>query len=200
MTTTQQRGIESISIDTLSHDPANVRTHSERNIRAIAASLKRFGQQKPIVVDGKGVVVAGNGTLEAARSLGWDSIDAVRTGLKGSEATAFAIADNRTSELADWDYSALADQLDSLMKEDIDLPSIGWEPHEYEPLLQSDFDPRMTAYGGDGDSVTAVRSLKLTAEQRELLDKAIGELRVREDNESLGEGQCIEIICAEWMG
>ena len=87
----------------LSADPANVRRHSERNIEAIKASLRRFGQQKPIVVDTAGVVVAGNGTLEAARQLQWTSIYGVETKLTGSDRTAYAIADNRTAELADWD-------------------------------------------------------------------------------------------------
>ena len=50
-------------------DPANARAHSERNLQAIADSLDRFGQQKPIVITPDGTVVAGNGTLEAARSL-----------------------------------------------------------------------------------------------------------------------------------
>lgn len=54
-------------IDTLSADPANVRLHDERSIRAIKASLQRFGQQKPVVIDEAGVVIAGNGMLEAAR-------------------------------------------------------------------------------------------------------------------------------------
>ena len=54
----------------LSPDPANARHHDEISIDAIAASLRRFGQQKPIVVDPKGVVIAGNGIrYEAERHL-----------------------------------------------------------------------------------------------------------------------------------
>jgi len=94
--------IKKISIDKLSSDPANARKHDEKNIAAIVGSLRRFGQQKPIVVDSSGVVRAGNGTLEAARQLGWTEIDCVETKLKGSDAIAYAIADNRTSELAEF--------------------------------------------------------------------------------------------------
>ena len=61
--------VQSRKIADLSEDPANARTHSERNIDAIVASLRRFGQQKPIVVDSNGVVRAGNGTLVAAKAL-----------------------------------------------------------------------------------------------------------------------------------
>ena len=107
-----------INISDLACDPANVRAHDGKNLDAIKASLKRFGQQKPIVVDEKGVVIAGNGTLTAARALGWDAINIVRTELAGAEATAYAIADNRTAELAEWDDEALAKQLSALQIED----------------------------------------------------------------------------------
>ena len=109
---------ERIDISELACDPANVRAHDSKNLDAIKGSLKRFGQQKPIVIDGKGIVIAGNGTLTAARALGWDAINVVRTELAGSEATAYAIADNRTAELAEWDDEALAKQLSALQIED----------------------------------------------------------------------------------
>jgi ParB-like chromosome segregation protein Spo0J len=132
-----------IPIDQLSLDPANARTHPDRNLEAIVASLRRFGQQKPIVVDSSNVVRAGNGTLEAAKRLGWDSIAAVRTDLKGSEAIAYAIADNRTSELADWDNDVLAAQLNGLLVDDEELlDATGFTEEELEALLnQSNFEP-----------------------------------------------------------
>ena len=99
--------VEAIKITDLSSDPSNLRLHSDRNIEAIKNSLARFGQQKPIVIDAKNIVHAGNGTLEAAKLLGWDSIDCIRSSLTGSDLTAFAIADNRTAELANWDDDAL---------------------------------------------------------------------------------------------
>src|SRR5262245_38550804 len=90
---TDRLTVERVRIADLRPDPANVRRHGERNLDSIKASLSRFGQQKPIVVDGTGTVVAGNGTLEAALALGWTRIDIVRTDLIGEEAAAFAIAD-----------------------------------------------------------------------------------------------------------
>ena len=106
--------IETVAIALLLQDPANVRRHSPRNIQAIKASLQRFGQQKPIVIDAAHVVRAGNGTLEAARQLGWTHLQVIRTALTGADAVAYAIADNRTAELADWDAEALAQQVRSL--------------------------------------------------------------------------------------
>ena len=57
--------IEDVPVDSLHNDPANVRKHGEQNLAAIKASLARFGQQKPIVVNADGGVIAGNGTLMA---------------------------------------------------------------------------------------------------------------------------------------
>ena len=123
-------------ISDLSNDPANARKHNERNIDAIIASLRRFGQQKPIVVDSSGVVRAGNGTLEAARRLGWESIDCVTTALQGSDAIAYAIADNRTAELAEWDEDTLAAQLNGLLTESEDIAlAAGFTPEEIEAML-----------------------------------------------------------------
>ena len=113
-------------ITELSLDPSNVRKHGRKNLDAIKASLRKFGQQKPIVVDAKGIVLAGNGTLAAAQELGWTEIDIIRTQLEGVEATAFAIADNRTAELAEWEDS-LADVLKALAKADVDLAELGFD-------------------------------------------------------------------------
>jgi ParB-like chromosome segregation protein Spo0J len=126
---------ETVPIDSIHADPANVRRHPERNLGAIKASLARFGQVKPIVVDAKGIVRAGNGTLEAARALGWEKIAVVRTDLKGTEATAYAIADNRTAELAEWDDQGLAETLRALQSEDFDLEAVGYDAAEVDALI-----------------------------------------------------------------
>ena len=114
----------------LSLDPSNVRKHSRRNLDAIKASLRKFGQQKPIVVDAKGIVLAGNGTLTAAQELGWTEIQIVRTELEGVEAIMFAIADNRTAELAEWEEDKLNAVLKSLQDEGVDLVDVGYSPED----------------------------------------------------------------------
>jgi site-specific DNA-methyltransferase (adenine-specific) len=121
----------------LSLDPSNVRKHSRRNLDAIKASLRKFGQQKPIVVDAKGIVLAGNGTLTAAQELGWTEIQIVRTELAGVEATAFAIADNRTAELAEWE-DKLVDVIKSLIVAGVDGNDIGFNQMEIDDMMEAD--------------------------------------------------------------
>lgn len=129
--------VETIKVESLHLDPANVRKHGERNLDAIKASLAKFGQQKPIVVDAKGVVIAGNGTLAAARSLGWTTVQAVRSNLKSVESTAYAIADNRTAELAEWDDAALAETLRAVQSDpSIDLAVTGFDADEVDAMIE----------------------------------------------------------------
>lgn len=118
--------IVKVEISKLAQDPNNARRHPEKNLLAIKGSLAKFGQQKPIVIDAKNVVIAGNGTLSAAIELGWTHINVVVTELDDLGKMAFALADNKTSELAEWDDSILAGQLDWLDKQGFDIGDMGF--------------------------------------------------------------------------
>ena len=97
-----------VEITTLVPDERNARKHDERNLNAIRSSLATFGQRTPLVVDQEsGRVLKGNGTLEAARSLGWTHLAVVTVTDDPTTATGYAIADNRTAELATWDDDLL---------------------------------------------------------------------------------------------
>jgi hypothetical protein len=130
--------IETVSINSLTLDPSNARKHDSKNLKAIASSLEKFGLRTPIVVTPDSIVVAGNGRLEAAKSLGWTEIVVARTpiGWTWDQIKAFAIADNRTAELAEWDDKILAEQL-------LELDAHGWELEEIgfgnlEPSMDED--------------------------------------------------------------
>ena len=128
--------IEKRGVAELTQDPRNVRSHDGKNIAAIKRSLQEFGQQKPIVVNTTGEVVAGNGTLAAAVELGWDNIAVVETDLVGASAAAYAIADNRTAELAAWDEDALANTLEELCNDgDLDELITGFSKEEIEAMI-----------------------------------------------------------------
>jgi ParB-like chromosome segregation protein Spo0J len=103
-----------LALDSIKPDPENAREHNERNIAAITESLKRWGQQKPIVVTSDNVIVAGHGTVEAARRLEWKRIAAHVTHLAGADARAFALADNRLGELSAFDEVTVIRQLHAL--------------------------------------------------------------------------------------
>lgn len=121
--------VDRVPIASLQRDPDNARKHSRRNIDAIAGSLRTFGQRRPLVVWGD-IIIAGNGTVEAAESLGWDEIEVTRVPVDWSrdQAKAFALADNRTAELAEWDSDVLADQLIELDETGYDIDDWGFDP------------------------------------------------------------------------
>jgi ParB-like chromosome segregation protein Spo0J len=131
--------LETLRIEDLVTDPNNARKHDEKNLEAIKGSLSKFGQRKPIVIQGN-VVIAGNGTLEAARQLGWDKIEIVQVpeDWTAEQAKAFALADNRTAELAEWIPEQLQLQLEELSVSGFEVQVIGFEPPK---MLTNDFQP-----------------------------------------------------------
>lgn len=139
-------------IGSITPDPANVRQHSDRNLEVIKGSLSAFRQQKPIVVDGDGICRAGNGTLEAARALGWTHIAVARTKLTGAEAVAYAIADNRSGDPeigSSWDAEGLSKQLAEIDLTEFDL---GFDGDEIERITgRFDVDPVGPPTLPDGD-------------------------------------------------
>ena len=109
-------------------DQANLRVHPEKNANAIRASLKQFGAARSVVVDGDGIVRAGNGTVEQAKAAGIEKarivkttgdelVVVVRDDLTGTEAVAYGIADNRIGETSEWDEEALSRTLAEVDKE-----------------------------------------------------------------------------------
>src|SRR5689334_2882647 len=103
-------------------DATNARRRDDRARRHLSASLRQVGAARSIVIDGKDIVRAGNGTLEAAQQAGIsevliveprpDQLVAVRrSDWSPSEAVGYAIADNRLGDLATFDDAVLADQL-----------------------------------------------------------------------------------------
>lgn len=118
---------QKVKIESLMLDPNNAMTHPEENLKAIKESLSQFGQRKNIVVR-NGVIIAGNGTVMAARELGWDEVwidDASH--LTEQEAKAYALADNRTAQLGVWDNDKLGEQLQELYEDGYAIADIGFD-------------------------------------------------------------------------
>lgn len=101
----------------------NPKEHPEEQVAKIRSSIKNYGWDQPIVVDGDGEIIKGHGRRLAAQSLGLDEVPViVRTDLTDAQKKAARIADNRTSE-ADWDPEALTSEFEELQEAD-DLPDL----------------------------------------------------------------------------
>jgi ParB-like chromosome segregation protein Spo0J len=143
-----------VPIDAVKIDSQNARRHPERNQKGIRKSLATFGQQKPIVTDSQGIVRAGNGTLTQAKALGWTHIAAARSDLADQQLAAYALADNATSDFAEWDPDALTAQLSELDRGGFDLDAAGlaFSEQDLGDLLRTNSDKASSPRGDRADA------------------------------------------------
>ncbi len=119
-------------------NPHNSRTHSKRQVRQIADSIKAFGFASPVLLDRSNTIVAGHGRVDAAKLLGMCEVPTIRLeNLSPDQVRAYALADNRLAELAGWDPAILAIELQNLLTidSDFDVTITGFEIPEIDILL-----------------------------------------------------------------
>lgn len=116
--------------------------NNEAAVKAVAASIREFGFKVPIVIDSNGVIIAGHTRHKAALQLGLETVPAIRADdLTDEQVQAFRLADNKTAELAEWDWDKLNAELAQLAG--IDMSQFGFEPTEPEPEIYDDDVPEI---------------------------------------------------------
>lgn len=141
----------------------NARTHSAKQIAQIAASIKAFGFNNPVLVDRQGTIIAGHGRVEAAKQLGLATVPAIRLEhLSEAEKRAYILADNRLAEKAGWDPEILAIELQHLieLEVDFDISVTGFELPEIDVLI--DGLETTSAKADPADAVPAVEGPVVT--------------------------------------
>ncbi len=126
--------------DKLTPYSGNARTHSQKQIHQIAASIRKFGFTNPVLIDAEGGIIAGHGRIEAARLLGLEKVPTIRLDhLSEAQKRAYIIADNRLAELAGWDEKLLAIELQYLSELDLDfeVEITGFETAEIDLVIES---------------------------------------------------------------
>lgn len=116
----------------------NARTHSQKQITQIAASIRTFGFNNPVLIDKDGVIIAGHGRVAAAKSLGMESVPVIRLEhMSEAQKRAYILADNKLAEKAGWDSDILAIELQNLMEFDLDfdIAITGFEMPEIDVLI-----------------------------------------------------------------
>jgi len=125
---------ETVPVSRLSLSPTNPR-RNDAAVPHVAASLRRFGWQQPIVARRTGEVIAGNTRLKAAIDVGMAEVPVVWFDGSDLDAVAYAIADNRTHEFAEWNEPELAKLLEQLRQED-SLDGVGFSAAELDALVK----------------------------------------------------------------
>ena len=113
---------------------------NDKAIGPVVQSIKRFGFNVPILCNSEFRIIAGHTRLEAAKRLRLDAVPVLVLSLDAHEQGLFAISENRSSELADWDSRKLRAILDELHAEDVDLSGLGFSSAELRRLLSSEMD------------------------------------------------------------
>lgn len=130
--------VVTVPIAWLKPAPRNTRRHSKAQIDQLIKSFGEFGVVSPIIVDEDNNILAGHARHEAARLASLSSLPVVRVdGLTDTQKRAYRIADNKIAELAEWDFSALADELKTLSDPalGIDITATGFETGAIDALI-----------------------------------------------------------------
>lgn len=130
--------VEQISIEKLIPYVNNARTHSDAQVAQIAASIKEFGFNNPVLIADDNSIIAGHGRVMAARKLGKDTVPAVRLShLTEMQRKAYILADNKLALNAGWDKELLALELSELKELGSDLDLIGFSEDELAALIKA---------------------------------------------------------------
>ena len=132
--------VENYPIESVIPYARNPRKNDEAATK-VAASIKEFGWQQPIVVDSEMVIIAGHTRLLAAQRLGLDEVPvAIAADLSPEQVKAYRLADNRVSEESSWDSDLLPIELDELKGFGFDLKLLGFDDKELVSILSNDLD------------------------------------------------------------
>jgi DNA modification methylase len=132
----QPMAIEPVPVASLRPYRGNARTHSKKQIRQIADSIREFGFNNPVLIGADGEIIAGHGRVEAAKLLGLDCVPTVRLAhLNAAQRRAYVLADNKLALNAGWDRELLAIELQGLIDIDFDVELTGFSPGEIDLVL-----------------------------------------------------------------
>ena len=146
------RRVETVPVSRLIAYKGNARTHSRRQIRQIAGSIKRFGFVNPVLADDADRIIAGHGRVEAAKLIGIAAVPVLRvTHLTDAEKRAYVLADNRLAELAGWDREILAIELQGLVDIGFEVEATGFSIPDIELVLEGAAEAQGGSQGREDD-------------------------------------------------
>jgi DNA modification methylase len=147
--------VEYCPLDSVRLDPQNPRIHSKKQVRQIARSIEKFGFNVPVLIDGRGQLIAGHGRVLAARLLGMTHIPTIKLEhLTEAQLRIFMIADNRLTENAVWDERLLGEQFKalSILELDFDIDISGFEIGEIDVMIEG-LAPASRSKGDHADAI-----------------------------------------------
>ncbi|MFB0524257.1 MAG: ParB N-terminal domain-containing protein [Phycisphaerae bacterium] len=170
--------VQDIKLSLLKTWEDNPRINDEA-VDAVAKSIESFGFNVPILCDQRLTIIAGHTRWKAAEKIGMKSVPVIVLEISETQRKAFAVADNKTAEIADWDYQKLRKVLEELKSKKVNLPSLGYCQAELQALLTQQrqfdwkaFEERLKAKLA---LTYVLLPVKIRAETKETFKKAIKE-------------------------
>ena len=131
---------------------------NEHAVRAVANSVSAFGFKVPLVIDRNNIIVCGDTRYLACLELGITEVPCIiADDLSEEQIRAFRLADNKTAEIAGWDFAKLEEELEDIL--DIDMEQFGFKDIDMEDV-DSFFDNPGNALGSEGREEHAPRTVK----------------------------------------
>lgn len=156
--------IEQVELNKLIPYARNSRTHNEAQVAQIAASIREFGFNNPVLIGFDNDIIAGHGRVLAAQKLGIDKVPCLRLEhLTETQKRAYVIADNRIALNAGWDEEMLKLELADLKETEIDLEILGFSTAELEMFTQ---------IGQETETITNEDNVRTPKENAENLEDA----------------------------
>lgn len=136
MSQDKQLQVTIVPIDSIKPYSRNIKKHTDFDIDILVKSIEAYGFVNPILVQRKtNEIIAGHGRLLAAQKQGLKEVPVIFLELSDIEARGLRIADNKTTENAEWDFPNLADEVADLTAfNDFDLSALGMPPGEIDAI------------------------------------------------------------------
>ena len=187
--------------------------NNENAVDKVASSIAEFGFKNPIIIDKNNVVINGHTRLLASKKLGLKEVPVIKADdLTEAQVKAFRIADNKTSEYAEWNGELLKLELEQLEGMNFDLECTGFDMDDIEQMLNLGFDYSEDEFGEDfelpsGDKKPIQqRTFTLHDNQASLIDFVIDKARERyndDEVETFGNtnknGNLLYMVVKEWV-
>lgn len=143
--------------------------HNDEAVEAVAESIKQYGFKVPIILDKNGVIVAGHTRKRAAELLGLETVPCyIAADLTPEQVKAYRLADNKTGELATWDFEKLEKELAELTAFDVDMSQFGFDEAVFDDGFSTDFE-----LPDDDKPQTRTITLSLAEEQYQICESVI---------------------------
>lgn len=172
---------------------------NDNAVDVVAASIKEFGFKNPILIDRENVIIAGHTRLKAAKKLGLKEVPTIKVeDLTDEQVKALRLVDNKTGELAEWDWNVLEKELAELEFEfgSEKLESMGFELECIDP---DEFGTEFELPDGEQGEMRTM-SFQLHVRQKETIEYALG---LVEDGETFGNknknGNALYWVVSEWL-